>query len=303
MSRNLLALPLAATLLAGPALADVPAVAADIAPVHSLVARVMAGIGAPALIVAPGASPHEYSLRPSEATALQQADVVFWTGPDLTPWMEGAIGSLATGAAVVPLMEAPGTATLDMREGAVFEPHAHDDHAGHHGHAQDPHAWLSPDNGAAWLDAIAATLGAADPENAGAYRANAAAGRAELAALKAEIDGILRPVRGGSFIVFHDAYQYFERAFDMPASGAISVSSAADPSPARIADIQRRVRERNARCVLSEPQFNPGIIASVMDGSDARSGVLDPLGASLEPGPELYPQMLRDMAAALAACL
>ena len=363
MSRNLACLSVAATLLGGTAMADVPRVAVDIAPVHSLVARVMQGVGDPSLIVAPGASPHEYSLRPSEAAALQEADLVFWLSPDLTPWLEGAIETLAGSATVTELLEVDGTTELPFREGALFEAHAHEDdehadeehaheehaegedhaghdheehaegedhaghdheehaegedHAGHdheehaadgdhagHDHGEhDPHAWLSPDNGAVWLNAIAAQLSAADPDNAGAYFANAAAGREELAALSAEIDGILDPVRGRNFIVFHDAYQYFETAFDFPASGAISLSEASDPSPARIAEIQARVVEQGVTCVLSEPQFDPGIVATVMDGSDARTGVLDPLGSDLEPGPDLYNNVLRNLATTLAGCL
>lgn len=333
MSRNLLPLSVAASLFAGTALADVPRVAVDIAPVHSLVARVMQGVGDPSLIVAPGASPHEYSMRPSEAAALQDADLVFWVSPDLTPWLDGAIGTLAGDATVIELLESDGTTELQFRESALFEAHDHDDdhddhddHSDHddhddlddhdaHGHdahddhddhahgAHDPHAWLSPDNGAVWLNNIAAALSVADPDNAGIYFANATAGRAELDALRAEIDTILEPVRGRNFIVFHDAYQYFENAFDFPASGAISLSDATSPSPARIAEIQARVAEQGVTCVLSEPQFNPGIVATTMDGSAAQTGVLDPLGSDLEPGPALYPQVLRNLATVLADCL
>lgn len=334
MSRNLASLSLAASLLTGTALADVPSVAADITPVHSLVARVMDGIGEPALIVATGASPHEYNLRPSEANALQSADLVFWVGADLTPWLEDTISTLAGDATLVELMEADGTTELPLRETALFEAHDHgsedhgsedqhaddekhdheghdhdhddhkgEDHAGHEHGDHDPHAWLSPDNGAAWLNAIAAALSAADPENAGAYFANAAAGREELADLRNEIDSILEPVRGGNFVVFHDAYQYYEMAFDIPASGAISISDAADPSPARIAEIQGRVADQNVSCIMAEPQFNRGIVDAVMEGSDALTGVMDPLGADLEPGADLYPQLLRNLATSLADCL
>lgn len=323
MSRNLLPLSVAASLFAGTALADVPRVAVDIAPVHSLVARVMQGVGDPSLIVAPGASPHEYSLRPSEAAALQDAEVVFWVSPDLTPWLTGAITTLAGDATVIELLESDGTTELSFRESALFEAHDHDEHGNHddpddhddhddhdhddhadHDHgAHDPHAWLSPDNGAVWLNNIAAALSAADPDNAGAYFANAAAGRAELDALRGDINAILEPVRGANFVVFHDAYQYFENAFDFPASGAISLSDASSPSPARIAEIQARVAEQRVTCVLSEPQFNPGIVTSAMDGSEVRTGVLDPLGSDLAPGPALYPQMLRNLATVLAECL
>jgi len=319
-------------------MADVPNVAVDIAPVHSLVARVMEGVGEPDLILPPGASPHEYSLRPSAAEALQSAHIIVWMGGDLAPWMEDAIDTLATDASVMTLLEAEETTLLDFREGASFEAHEHDhgdehdhddhsdsaehDHDDHghddHGHADhteaaghaghdhgkhDPHAWLSPTNATAWLNLIAAELSAADPENAGAYFANATAAQTEMAALSTEVAEILGPVRGQSFVVFHDAYQYFETDFDFPASGAISLSDATDPSPARIAEIQERVRSEDVTCVLAEPQFNPGLVTTVLDGTDAKTAVIDPLGVDLEPGPTLYPQLIRNMATTLADCL
>jgi zinc transport system substrate-binding protein len=129
------------------------------------------------------------------------------------------------------------------------------------------------------------------------------AAKEELAAVSAEVNAILDPVRGLSFVVFHDAYQYFETAFDFPASGAISIGDAVDPSPARIAEIQGRVADEGIQCVLSEPQFDPGLVATVMDGTEANTAVLDPLGSDLEPGPDLYPQLLRNLATSLAGCL
>lgn len=351
-----------AALAATPALAEVPRVAADIAPVHSLVARVMDGVGTPDLILPPGASPHEYTLRPSEASALQDADLVFWIGAGLTPWMQDAIANLAGDATVTGLLEADGTQQLPFREGALFEAHdhgdhedhghddhddhadhghddhadhddhddhenhadhdehgheehadhvahddhddhAHDDHAGHDHGPTDPHAWLSPVNAAAWLNLIAAELSAADPDNAGAYFANANAARAELDILTSEVTDTLLPVSGGSFIVFHDAYQYFETAFGISAAGAISLSDATDPSPARLAEIQTRVREQGIDCVLAEPQFNQGLVTTVLDGTDAQTGVIDPIGVDLTPGPDLYPTLIRNMASTLTGCL
>ena len=321
MSRKLLTLSLTTTLMGGWAYADTPQVAVDIAPVHSLVARVMDGVGTPDLIIQPGASPHEYSLRPSEAAALQNANLVFWIGPDLTPWLIDTIKTLAPDAAVTALMEADGTIELEFREGALFEAHAHeddDDHVdeahddhddeetGHEGHGQgahDPHAWLSPQNAMTWLNVIAGQLSAADPDNAGAYFTNAAAGRTEMEALIGEVIATLDPVRDGQFLVFHDAYQYFEMDFDFPASGAISIGDASDPSPARIAGIQDRIAEQGIDCVLAEPQFNPGLVATVLDGTEAGTGMLDPLGSDLEPGPALYSQLIRNLSTALAGCM
>ena len=326
MSRNLLPLSLAAILMGGTAFAQVPQVAVDIAPVHSLVARVMDGVGTPDLIVQPGASPHEYSLRPSEAQALQNADLVFWVSSGLTPWLTDTIETLASGAAVTELLEVDGTIELPLRESPLFEAHiheehddmahddhdegAHNDHDSHddhddHGHedAHDPHAWLSPNNAISWLNVIAGQLSAADPENATAYFANAAAGRSEIQALIGEVNATLDPVRGEKFVVFHDAYQYFETDFNFPASGAISLSDASDPSPARIAEIQARVGDEGISCILTEPQFNPGLIDTVLNGTQSQTGILDPMGSDLELGSALYPQLIRNLSTALAGCM
>jgi zinc transport system substrate-binding protein len=319
MSRKLLTLSLTTTLMGGTAFADAPRVAVDIAPVHSLVTRVMEGVGTPDLIIQAGASPHEYSLRPSEAAALQDANLVFWIGAGLTPWLADTIETLAPNANVTELLEADGTIELEFREGALFEAHDdheeeghddekadHDEEAGHDEHEHgnhDPHAWLSPQNAMTWMNVIAGQLSAADPDNAGAYFANAAVGRAEIKVLIGEVTAMLEPVRDGRFIVFHDAYQYFETDFNFPASGAISISDASDPSPARIAEIQDRIAEQGIDCVLAEPQFNPGLVATVLEGSNVQTGILDPLGSDLKPGSALYPQLIRNLSTALAGCM
>lgn len=302
---------------AGIATAEVPSVAVDISPVHSLVARVMQGAGTPNLIVRPGTSPHGYSLRPSEAAALQNADVVFWVSEGLTPWLEGSIEALAPDAKSVELLETEGTTELEFREGAAFEKHDHDeeehedhaqengedDHEDHDAHAHDPHAWLDPENARVWLDIIASDLAALDPENADIYAANATAGKAELATLIKDINADLEAVRGTNFVVFHDAYQYFENRFNILAVGAITLGDASDPSPARIAEIRDKVVELGVTCAFTEPQFNPGLMKSVFQGTDAATGALDPLGSDLQLGSDLYPQLIRNLAGDLATCL
>jgi zinc transport system substrate-binding protein len=343
-----LPLILAAALgLAATPLAAAPRVVADIAPVHSIIARVMDGAGTPELLMPPGASPHGYALRPSEAARLDAAEIVFWIGPDLTPWLEGPLDALAPGAAHVELARAEGVTVLPMREGGPFEAHDHDhdhdhdhaDHAGHdhddhdhahddhdhaaehahahdddhahdhahdHGHAEgaaDGHLWLDPANAAAIAAAVAAELAALDPENAALYAANAAAFAGELTALSAEIDAGLAPLRGRPFVVFHDAYQYFEAAFHLPAAGSISLGEADAPSAARVAEIRDRIAAEGVVCVFAEPQFEPRLVATVIEGSAARSGVLDPIGADLDPGPGLYPALLTGLAQGLADCL
>ena len=335
MSKKIISLAAGMAMIGGVAMSDTPKVAADISPVHSLVSRVMLGVGTPDLIVQAGTSPHGYTLRPSEAKALQDAQMVFWMGESLSPWMEGALDTLSSDATIITLLERDETILMKFREGALFEEHdhddhgdekhddhgdekhddhgdekhddhgdeKHDDHGDHEDHgSHDPHAWLSPDNARIWLNLIASQLSIVDPENAGTYFANAAAARLEIEALTIEVNSLLEPVRGKKFIVFHDAYQYFEKAFDLSASGAISLGDASKPSPARIAEIQGRIQEESIDCVLSEPQFNKGLVATVMAGSKAKTSVIDPLGVGLKPGPDLYSELIRNMTKTLVDC-
>ncbi|MBK0398445.1 zinc ABC transporter substrate-binding protein [Limibaculum sp. M0105] len=338
---------------AGQSASPAPRVATDIAPVHSLVARVMQGVGTPDLVVPPGASPHDYALRPSQARMLDDAALIVWMGPELAPWFGEAIKSIAPNAAVVTLPGLPGTTRLAPRSGGNFERHDHDhghghegehgrdaDHADENGHAHDsdhdhadehdhashteadhadehdhdaghadavkhadPHFWLDPLNARMWLAAIAATLAELDPANAEAYRANAATGQAEIDALVERVSQRLEPLRGRPYIVFHDAYQYFERRFDFPAAGAIALSDAVRPSAARVAEIRAVLDDLGAACVFSEPQFEPKVVATVVEGTGAGRGTLDPVGADLEPGPGLYPALIESMTASFEACL
>jgi zinc transport system substrate-binding protein len=216
----------------------------------------------------------------------------------------------------VELARAEGVTVLPMREGGPFEAHDHaddaghdhdeHDHAGDHGHAEgaaDGHLWLDPANAAAIAAAVAAELAALDPGNAALYAANAAAFSTELTALEAEIKATLDPLRGRPFVVFHDAYQYFEAAFDLPAAGSISLGEADAPSAARVAEIRDRIAAEGVACVFAEPQFEPRLVATVIEGSQARSGTLDPVGAGLDPGPGLYPALLTGLARGFADCL
>ena len=213
------------------------------------------------------------------------------------------------------LLEKDETTLLEFRESVLFEEHDHDDHSDEdhaetedqdhdeHAHgAHDPHAWLSPKNAKIWLNLIAAQLSTADPDNASTYFVNAAAAVTEIDTLMADVSTMLDPIRGNSFIVFHDAYQYFETVFEFPASGAISLGDATDPSPARIARVQDRIQEQKIQCVLAEPQFKKGLVVTVLEGTDAKTSIIDPLGDALEPGPALYPQLIRNMAKTLVDC-
>ena len=305
MSNRFIATTSALIFTAGIALADAPRVAVDIAPVHSLVAKVMKGLGKPDLIIPAGASPHEYQLRPSEAKSIQDARLVFWIGEDLTPWLKKGLSSLAKEASVTALLEIDGIELLEFREGALFEAHDHSDHDDHEGHDHgdhDPHAWLSPQIAKVWLNVIAAKLSEIDPKNAGAYFANANSARQDLDTLSKEINKILDPMRDKKFVVFHDAYQYFEKDFNISASGAISLGDASDPSPARLSEVRKRVVDEAIQCVLAEPQYNEGIVKAVIEGTDSNTAVIDPLGVKLEVGPSLYENLIRNLATNLAKC-
>ncbi|MBX9464861.1 MAG: zinc ABC transporter substrate-binding protein ZnuA [Aquamicrobium sp.] len=322
----------AAVLCGGPAWA-LDGVVASIKPVHSLVAAVMEGVGEPELLVKGAASPHAYALRPSEARALEQAKVVFWIGEGMEAFLAGPLETLGGNARVVELVKAHDLVELDFREGGPFEAHDHGDHEGHdhahghddddgddhdggddhahegHGHeghdhgAIDMHLWLDPSNAKAFVHEIEEALSAADPDNAAAYEANADALNEKLDALIAETDAALAPVRGRGFVVFHDAYQYFENRFDIQAAGSITVSPEAIPGAQRLTEIRAKVAELGATCIFAEPQFEPRLVSVVAEGTQARTGVLDPLGADLDDGPELYFELIRNLTTSLTTCL
>lgn len=287
-----------------------PTVVTTIKPVHSLVSAVMKGVGEPAILVDGAASPHGYSLKPSQAAALQDADVIFWIGPELETFLEKPIETIAGKAEAVALIDVDGVKTLAPREGGAFEAHEHGEEEGHaHGHDHahgaevDGHVWLDPENAKAFVAAIAAALEKADPANAAAYGANASAETARLDALIAATKEKLKPVAGKGFIVFHDAYHYYEARFGVEAAGSITVNPEVAPGAERIAELQAKLKDLGAACIFSEPQFEPKLVATITEGTSARTGTLDPLGASLDNGPDLYHQLIDGLTESLTGCL
>ncbi|MDQ2105059.1 zinc ABC transporter substrate-binding protein ZnuA [Azospirillum isscasi] len=298
-------------LAASPALADAPKVVASIKPVHSLVAAVMEGVAEPALIVRGAASPHTYAMKPSDAKALAAADLVFWVGPELESFLDKPLKANAKKATSVELLEAPGVTLLDAREGGAWEAHDHG-HKHDHGHAHgeghgheevNTHVWLDPANARAMVAAIAEALSAKDPANAAAYTVNAGRTARSIDALDAELKAALAPVAGKPFVVFHDAYQYFEAHYGLNGVGAITVNPERRPSAKRLSEIRARITGLGAACVFAEPQFEPALVDTIVDGTRAKKGVLDPEGAELKDGPGLYPALMRGIAASLKDCL
>ncbi|HEX8044395.1 zinc ABC transporter substrate-binding protein ZnuA [Rhizobium sp.] len=292
--------------------ADAPDVVVSIKPIHSLVAAIMDGVATPDLIVDGAASPHTYALKPSNAKALEAAKVVFWVGPGMEAFLEKPLSALGANALVVELDKAPGITKLKFREGGAFEAHDDgDEHAestdhDHHDHDHeefDTHLWLDPHNAKAMAAEITTTLVAADPANALTYEANQKALDDGLDALDAEITATLAPVKSKPFIVFHDAYQYFERRYGVRVAGSITVSPESIPGAQRISEIHGKVAELGATCVFAEPQFEPKLVNVVLEGTSAKSGVLDPEAATLPQGPDLYFDLMRGIANSLKTCL
>lgn len=277
-------------------------VVTSIKPIHSLVAAVMKGAGKPHLIVRGLSSPHAYSLRPSDARALQKAKLVFWVGPQFEIFLRAPLAALSGGPKAVTLSEAPGVEKrrLPNRE------HGHD-----HGHEEedhpsgpyDLHVWLDPHNAVAMVRAVEAALVSADPGNAALYQSNSQQTVDGLQRMSASVAKGLAGVRGRPFIVFHDAYAYFEHRFGLRAAAAISVNPETLPGARRISEIQARIRELGVVCVFAEPQFSPKLVTLLTDGTGAKAAQLDPLGALSDAGPDHYPTLIRRLATSFSECL
>ncbi|NBE06810.1 zinc ABC transporter substrate-binding protein [Paragemmobacter ruber] len=361
--RYIISSAIASVASALPAMAEVPRVVTDIHPIHSLVAQVMGDLGTPELLLERGASEHDFQLRPSQAAALAEADLVVWVGPELTPWLDRALDGIGDSGARLALLTAPGTETRAFSEDgahgaehghdhgaekaaaddhdhdhdhdhghdhaeeqAAADDHAHDhgeetaenhsddhghdhgdDHGHDHGHTHegtDPHAWLDPANAQVWLAAIAAELGRLDAANAATYAANAEAASARIAALDTEVAGILAPVQDKPLIVYHDAYGYLAAHYDLSIFGSVALGDATAPGAARLAELRAGVEEGTPLCLFPEAQHDPALIEQLADGTGARVGApLDPNGSMIDPGPEAYATLLRNIAQTMADCV
>ncbi len=283
-------------------------VVVTIKPIHSLVAAIMEGAGTPELLIEGAGSPHSYAMRPSDARRLSSADIVIRVSENLEGFLEKPIESLSQGARIVTLADLPGVRLLPLRQGGAFEPHEHDHtaavaHEGPRHGRYDAHLWLNPVNAAVVAERLANILAKARPEQTTLFKTNAAKLEARIAALDAELAGALDPVKNKEFIVFHDAYQYFEAHFGLEAAGSLTVSPERQPGAARLKAIRDKVAATGSVCVFAEPQFKPKLLDTIVEGTDARIGVLDPLGASLPAGPELYFALMRGLAKQLNDCL
>jgi zinc transport system substrate-binding protein len=279
-----------------------PNVVVSIAPVHSLVAGVMAGVGESKLLVPANASPHAFSLRPSNARALARADIVFHVGGGLEPFLDKPLRALVSGAAV----------TLVLDQGIIVRQIEadHDDRAvsvseqGHkHDYTIDPHIWLSLHNARRIATIAAQILSDRDPQNAGAYAANLAVLNSRFDTLQRELTGLLTPVRAVPYVVLHEAYRYLEVDFSLRHVAAITTLPEHRPGARQLHDIRNLLAAQDIRCVFAEPQFPSAITNTVVEGTNARLAKLDPLGVGITPGPDLYFTLMENLARSLAECL
>jgi zinc transport system substrate-binding protein len=281
-----------------------PAVIVSIKPLHALVSGVMKGIGEPTLLVKGAASPHLYALKPSDARHIAQANLIFRIGPTLEVFLEKPLKALGTQARIVDVITARHVLKLAYRghhEPATVKPDQHTHEDGKAG--VDPHIWLDPDNAIAISQLITRELIAADAENASSYGSNASRMISEIRSLDLELKAELAAITGMQYLVHHDGYQYFEAHFGLTRPSVISQTAHQSPGARRVRTMRQRITSTNARCVFTEPQFPPRLAIALTSGSDARLVELDPIGANLDPGPNAYLEMMRNMARAFTKCL
>jgi zinc transport system substrate-binding protein len=282
-----------------------PKVVATIKPIHSIAANVMADVAEPRLLLDAAVSEHTAQLTPSQVEAMQNADLIVVVGENLEAFLHKALEN--PDIAKKKLFEAgelPGLTVLPVRSGGLWEPHEDEEEGAHEEHGgNDPHVWMDPENVKVIARALATTLGDLDKENAAKYQANAEKFAGELDTVSKELDSAVKPVRDRRYIVFHDAYQYFENRFAMSPAGSITVNPEVMPGAKRIKEIHDRIAQTNSVCVFAEPQFESKYVETVIEGTSARASVLDGLGAKEPAGTQAYSGMMHKFVTALAACL
>ncbi|MDA7586440.1 zinc ABC transporter substrate-binding protein [Alphaproteobacteria bacterium] len=278
-------------------------IVASIKPVHALVAGVMGDLGTPHLLLAAPTSAHHFTLKPSQARALQNADIVFWIGPGMEQSLTKALATLAADAQSVALDDSAGLVLFDFDDDGHDDHGTKDKHDGHGGHGINPHIWLDPFNAQIMLGLIADHLGKADPVNAKAYQANADAMRQTFAQLQIDIARQLAPFAESEFLVLHDAHIYFERRFGMRAHAAITTEPDVMPTAAKIKKLRHDLESHPMDCIFGEPFLGQKAVRLIAEGSDIRIGQLDPLGSQLPAGASLYADLLKSYAAAFKGCL
>jgi len=300
-------------------------VVTTIKPLHSLISRIMETRGEPQLIIEGTNNPHTFVFKPSHAKMIEEADIVFWIGEDLEAFMEKPLNSLAKDTKKIGFMDSESIEKIEFREKNIFDDHDghedeheghedddvhEDEHEGHdddhkdaHAHAHgefDPHIWLDPENAKEMVKIIRDELIKIDPEGQRQYSVNTAGATLELDNLINSIEKELS--KDISYIVFHDAYQYFENRFGVIPAGALTLNPDVLPGAKQIADIQDVINDKGIKCIFSEPQYNPKIIETLGNDMNVSTGVIDPLGAFIDAGPTMYVELINGIANSIKEC-
>lgn len=283
-----------------------PRVLVSLLPLHSLVAAVMQGVGVPELLLTGSASPHSFALRPTQLRSLQQAELLVWVGPELETFLAHSVAELKPAVTVLTLAEQPEFNWLAARSGGLQEAAGHHDENHSEGHVhgnRDLHFWLSPSRAQTLAEIVCRELTRLDPDNTAHYQINLRRLKEELNELKTSLEGRLTAARHKPYVVFHDAYRYFEEEFQVSPAAIVAVNPERPPGARRISEIRAEIISSGISCVFSEPQFEPRLVRVLTEGTAARSGTLDPLGAELVPGPAAYRQLLENLGRNFTACL
>jgi len=296
-----------------------PSVAVSIAPLAGIAAAVMRDAGTPSLLLSPGQSPHHAALKPSQARTLARADVVLWIGPDMEAGLDKALDARPEAwrrAHVMTAMDLPGMTLRRFRPLTAIGPDDHDhgkaaphDAAAHgaeehHHHGSiNPHVWLDPANAVAIAQALAERLEILDAPHAALYRANVDRFAASMETAKADLAARLSGLGGKGFVVFHDAYAYFEEPFGLSAVAALTLDPGQPIGGRHLSEVRDQVRAAGAVCVFADEQAPKQSVDALAHDLGLRVGTLDPLGAHVAVGPDAYGKLLRNLAEGYRACL
>ena len=282
----------------------------SIKPFHSLVSAIMQDVSEPLLLINGNNSPHSSALRPSSAENLQQADLVFWGGEILEGFLTKPIQSLSSRAKLVSLQETAGLRLLPLRSGIGWQKHETDSANDHSAEDEttstsgtDPHIWLDPYNAKIISSKIVEILTEMDPQNAQSYRRNGEKYGLRLELLDRKLKAEMTKVAETPYMVFHDAYQYFEKRYQLNVVGSMTLHIGFGSSVRRLTAVRKTIQKEKIRCIFSEPQFSPKLLQTVIAGTNVKQGTLDPLGAGLESGAELYFTLLNNLSHNLSSCL
>lgn len=286
----------------------------SIKPLQLIAAAVQDGVGQPEVLLPPGASPHHYALRPSDVRSVQEAELLYWVGPDLEAFLPRVLSGRAK--ASVQTQDLPGMSLRHFGEGQDEEHAGHAGHAGHesehafdeHDHAHRPgsldaHLWLLPANARVIARKMAADLSLADPANAARYQANVDAFEQRLDALDERLKARLKGLAGKPYFVFHEAYDYFEAAYGLKHAGVFSVLGEVQPGAKHVAAMRERLQQAGPTCVFSEPPLLPRLAKTLTAGLPVTLAEMDAMGGSLPVDARGYETLLENLAGELAGCL